>query len=244
MYITPATAHSPIQIRELAVRVNSLSWEEDGALLSALRIMRMVRVAEVPVYTSSSQHLEALGAMPHLEELALQLLEPSLRHGFIANASGHAESSLSSHAESSLLPLDGDLESLVGLHSLMPLLEEPHVSATNATTQPFPTLHTLFMEGRFSQMADLLATNRLPMRILGLRVQSAQTEQEMAITMEVIARSCPHLQLVVIHIEQRCQFSWIDTRQLGTIPFVVFVAGVMFRMSNVTPELERAVRGQ
>lgn len=210
------------------------------ALLSALQNMKELRVVAVPLYASPGEHLEALGAIPHLEDLTLQLVEPP--SGYVSL------SAASRHVESSLFPLVDDLDALEGLHSLIPLPEVPHVNATasttNATTQSFPALRTLYIKGPFSQIIDIINNNRFPMGYLGLRLQSVQSAHEMARTMEVIARRCRHLRLVMIHIQYWTQSSWIDMRPLGAVPCVVFVAGRMFQMSNITLEMVRASNEQ
>lgn len=208
------------------------------ALLSALRNMKELLVAAVPLYASPHEHLEALSAMPHLEDLTLRLMEPPRGYTSFSDASRHAVSSL--------LPLEEDLDPLEGLHNLMSLPEMPHanVSATNATARPFPALRTLYIEGTFSWISDIIANNRFPMEYLGLRLQSVQSGREMAQTMEDIVRSCRHLRLVIIHIQHWTQSSWIDVRQLGAVPCIVFVAGTIFRTSNMTLEMVRAVSGQ
>lgn len=232
------------------------------ALLSMLQNMRGLRVVTIPLYAYPGPHIDALGAMPDLEELTIHLMEPPRGCDSFDKAAHFAESSVFPNAAqddyldsldefdellyfpqvSSYVQQDCLLDPLDELCDLLALTQTSPLSTVYAVTQPFPRLHTLHLAGQFTYIADILTSNITQLKRLNLTVPSVRSENDMAEVMEIIGNTHSRLDLVTVHIVLCTNLQWIDARPLGQVPHAILVGHTMFHSVGLTPAMEEAER--
>lgn len=194
------------------------------ALLGVLQGLRSVRKVIIPLHDSPGQHLDALGAAPHLEELGLVLLEPPAGDYVLARSTLFEGAEVDAEATSSLESLD-DFVNIQGLPD--PSLPEPsHI--TLGTTTTYPNLRILGVTGCLPEIVDIVQVMTRNLEQLQLTVPSIRHEHEMTQAMQKIAAFCPRLIFIEIEILSAEHHEWVDLVPLDQRPLEIHTRHPVF----------------
>ncbi|KIM91143.1 hypothetical protein PILCRDRAFT_1343 [Piloderma croceum F 1598] len=179
------------------------------ALLAVLQGLGAVRRVTTPLFDVPSQHLNTLGAAPHLEELNLFLLESPI-----------------GGADVGMPVVDDRLDDLDELDDLHGLPEQSSSHQTShgtpsATLGVFPSLHTLAITGFLTDIADVVRDTTQDLERLFLSVPSIQDEHEMILAMQAIASFCPRLSFITFDFFSADHPEWVNFDPLNQRPLEI-----------------------
>jgi len=189
-----------------------------SALLPVLQGLESVRRATIPLHESPGEHLQALGAAPHLEELDLLLLESPTGDGSFAQSTLF-EGSEAEIAEGTALDSLSPALQIEGL----PVTPSPPDSQgpSDIIVDPYPSLHTLGVMGYLTDIVYIVRDTTQHLRQLHLTVPSIRNEHEMTRAMRRIAVLCPHLTFIDIQIGSADHPEWVDLVPLNQRPLEI-----------------------
>ena len=188
------------------------------ALLVVLQGLGAVRRVTIPLFDSLGQHLDTLGAAPHLEELDLFLPGSPAGDDPLTQFSLFGGAGVGIVVDDPIVPLDD-------LH----LLNWPEASSspqasqgtTSAGPGTFPSLRILAVTGSLTDIADVVRDTTQDLEQLYLAVPSIQNEHEMTRAMRDIAAFCPHLNFIAIEFFSADHPEWVDFDPLTQRPLQI-----------------------